>query len=206
MKHVPSCLLILALAIPGLVPAAVPETLIEDCDGCHGPQGVSTDSDVPSIAGQASAYIGSSLRSYKEWGRPCRRSAYRHGDTSRPETTMCAASEGLSSEDIETLGNYYSELAFVAAKQDFDPASAAAGAKLHEVHCESCHAEGGTVPGRGPILAGQWAPYLKVAAREALTGEHLVPPLMEKQLSDFSNEELDDLMNFYASQQGPGSP
>jgi hypothetical protein len=44
-------------------------------------------------------------------------------------------------------------------------------------------------------------PYLKAAAHEALTGEHPVPPLMEKPLADFSDEEIEALMNFFGSQQ-----
>jgi len=88
-----------------------------------------------------------------------------------------------------------------AAKQDFDQTRASTGAILHEKHCFSCHPESGNVAGRGPILAGQWAGYLKAQVGQALTGEHLVPPLMERQFIEFSIEEIDALLNFYASQQ-----
>jgi sulfide dehydrogenase cytochrome subunit len=200
MNPVAARLMALFLSLPLAALAADTQTLIEDCDGCHGPQGVSGYDNVPSIAGQTAVYLTAALDAYKEWGRPCRKSAYRYGDVSRPETTMCTIAEGLSAEDIEALGTYYAGLPFVAAPQDFDAAKAASGEQLYQVHCESCHPQGGRVAGRGPILAGQWTAYLKVAAREALTGEHLVPPLMEKQLSEFSNEEIDLLMNFFASQ------
>jgi sulfide dehydrogenase cytochrome subunit len=201
MYPVQTRLFALILAVPISVFAAGLEKLIEDCDGCHGPQGVSANGDVPSIAGQTAEFLTGTLASYKEWGRPCRKTSYRFGNTSRPATTMCAIAENLSGEEMEALGSYYAGLPFIAAKQDFDQARAASGAQLYQAHCETCHPEGGRVPGRGPILAGQWAPYLKVAAREAITGEHLVPPFMEKQLSDFSDEEIDALINFFASRQ-----
>jgi len=194
-------LMITLLALNGWAVGADIETLRDDCEGCHGPGGVSTDSDIPSIAGQSAGYLADSLRSFREWGRPCKKSRYRHGDTSRPDTKMCTISENLSDEDITELADYYSARAFVAAKQVFDSTRAASGKQRHDAECESCHPQGGRTPGRGPILAGQWAAYLKVAAGQTLTGEHLVPPLMENALADFSEEEIEDLLNYYASQQ-----
>lgn len=201
MNYMQIRLLTLTLALPGVVAAADLATLTQNCNDCHGPQGVSTDSDMPTIAGQTAKYIADTLRLYQEWGRPCRKSRYRHGDTSRAVASMCDVSAGLGSGDIEALGNYYAELPFVAAKQEFDAAKAAAGASLYAVNCQSCHPQGGSVSGRGPVLAGQWMPYLKAVAHEALSGERLVPPLMEKPIADFSAEEIDALMNFFGSQQ-----
>ena len=50
-------------------------------------------------------------------------------------------------------------------------------------------------------MAGQWIPYLRVSLKYVPTGEHLVPPRMEKEVTALSAEDLDSLMNFYASQQ-----
>ena len=201
MKYAQICVLILVLILSFSVFSAEIETLAGDCDSCHGPQGVSSESDVPTIAGQLASYTNATMRSYQIWGRPCIKSAYRHGDTSKPVTTMCAIAEGLDEQQIEALGQHYEAQKFVAARQDFDEAKASAGGDLHEIHCETCHAMGGSIAGRGPILAGQWAPYLKVAVRHSSTGEHLVPRAMENRLNKFSAEEIDALINFYASQQ-----
>ncbi|MBT8048991.1 MAG: c-type cytochrome [Gammaproteobacteria bacterium] len=175
--------------------------LTSKCDSCHGPQGVSMHSDMPTIGGQSADYIADSLRNYQVWGRPCIKSAYRHGDTSRPRTDMCKIAGGLSDEDIAALADHYSNLPFVAANQEFDSATAAAGALLHEKHCESCHEEGGKTAGRGPVIAGQWVAYMKSALKFVPTGEHLVPPMMEKTVASFSAEDIEALMSFYASQQ-----
>ncbi len=146
-------------------------------------------------------YIQDSLESYQVWGRPCIKSLYRHGDTSRPKTDMCKIADGLSTEDIAALSAHYSALPFVPAKQEFDASEISSGAALHEENCENCHKQGGSVAGRGPRLAGQWAPYLKAQLSLVPTGEHLVPGSMERAITKFSDEELSALINFYASQQ-----
>jgi sulfide dehydrogenase cytochrome subunit len=156
---------------------------------------------MPIIGGQSAKYIDDALHSFQAWGRPCVKSQYRHGDTSRPKTDMCKIAGVLSEEDITALSKHYSELPFVPAKQEFDASQVAAGAALHEKSCESCHEQGGGTAGRGPRLAGQWTPYLRSTLKYVPTGEHLVPPMMERGLGKFSTEEVDTLMNYYASQQ-----
>ena len=201
MKFLLISLLALMLGAPSVVLAGDITELTTQCDSCHGPQGISSDSDMPIIGGQSGEYISDSLKSYQDWGRPCIKSKYRHGDTSRPKTDMCKIAGGLSDEDIAALSKHYSSLPFVAAKQEFDSAQAATGATLHEQYCDSCHEQGGKVAGRGPRIAGQWVIYLRSALKFVPTGEHLVPPAMEKSVANMDAEELTALMNFYASQQ-----
>ena len=175
--------------------------LASGCDECHGLQGVSKVSDIPTIAGQPADYISATLRAYQQWERPCVKTSFRSGDLSRPKTNMCKLSEVLTYQDIDALGDHYETQEFIPANQPYDPAKAALGGDLHEINCETCHAMGGSVPARGPILAGQWAPYLRTAITQALNGEHLVPPIMEKRLVEISKEDIEFLVNFYASQQ-----
>lgn len=207
MKFVKICLLALVSGFFGTVLAGDIGELTAMCDSCHGPQGASSNSDVPTIGGQSREFIESTLRSFQLWGRPCIKSLYRHGDTSRPQTDMCNIADELSDEDVTMLGKHYSELPFVAAKQEFDASQVASGAALHEAHCENCHEQGGTnAAGRTPRTAGQWVTYMKSTLKYVPTGEHKVPRVMEKGLDKFSAEELDALMNFYASQQNQDQP
>jgi len=176
--------------------------LVAQCDSCHGPGGASSQSDMPIIGGQSENYILETLKSFQDWGRPCIKSKYRFGDTSRPRTDMCKITAGLSNEDFAGLSAYYSGLPFVPAKQEFDATQVEAGAAAQAEHCESCHEEGGKgVGGRGPRLAGQWTPYLKATLKFVPTGEHLVPHVMEKRVTDFTDETLNQILSFYASQQ-----
>ena len=181
--------------------AADLEALKAECSACHGPTGVSAHSDVPTIAGQKPKYIAKTLRGFQIWDRPCVKNAYRSGPKEGQTTDMCKIAGGLSNEDINALAAWYGEQAFEPAKQPFDPALAAAGEALHAQHCETCHEQGGLTADRGPRLAGQWTGYLASTIKFVPTGEHLVPPMMERKVADFSKQEIEQLLNFYASQQ-----
>ena len=110
--------------ISGIVLAGDFEELTASCESCHGPDGASPYSDVPTIGGQSTKYISDSLESFQIWGRPCVKSAYRSGDTSKPKTDMCKIAGGLSSEDIQKLSEHYSSRPWVAAPQKFDASRA----------------------------------------------------------------------------------
>jgi sulfide dehydrogenase cytochrome subunit len=201
MKYLQICLLALVLGLPGTAYTGDIGELAAMCDSCHDSEGASSHSDVPIIGGQSQEYLADSMKSFQVWGRPCIKSLYRQGDTSRPKTDMCKIAEGLSNEDIDAVTAYYAELPFVPAMQEFDASQVAAGAALHELHCEKCHEQGGNTAGRGPKLAGQWLPYMRSTLKYVPTGEHQVPPMMERGLGKFSKEEIDSLLNYYASQQ-----
>jgi sulfide dehydrogenase cytochrome subunit len=200
MKFVTKSLLALLLGLPGAALAADQGELIAECDSCHGPGGASANSEVPTIGGQSAEFISDTLRSFQVWGRPCVKTNY-PGDSSRPRTDMCKIAGGLSEEDVSALSEHYGKQSFVAASQEFDIAKAEAGAILHSERCETCHEQGGRVAARGPRLAGQWVPYMKATLKFVPTGEHMVPPMMERGIGKFSDQEIDQLMNFYASQQ-----
>ena len=98
--------LAVAFALSIQTAAADIKTIVQDCEGCHGKNGVSQEDDIPTIAGISAAIQGDYLLAYQEKARPCRKSKYRHGDTSRPETDMCAIAAKLSNKDIEAVSSY----------------------------------------------------------------------------------------------------
>jgi len=202
MRHTQHLLLLLAILAPVPAPASDIGALVPLCESCHGPNGVSGHPDLPSIGGQSEKYILASLRSYQRWGRPCVKSAFRYGDTSRPASNMCEVTENLTQEDFEALSAHFSALPFVPAAQPFDADEAARGAAFHAAQCETCHANGGSATDSlGPRLAGQWTAYLRAALKYIPTGEHLVPRPMEDKIMELGAADIDALMNYYASQQ-----
>jgi sulfide dehydrogenase cytochrome subunit len=103
------------------------ESVVADCNGCHGDDGVSQWTDVPTIAGVPEFVHSDALYIFRDEARPCSESQYKQGDTSKPATTMCAVTADLSDDMIDEIAAYYAGLPFVAAKQDFDAALAEAG-------------------------------------------------------------------------------
>ena len=59
----------------------------ESCADCHGKDGASTESDVPSIGGMSEQYLVEAMAAYRDSKRPCAKSAYRAGDRGNAATT-----------------------------------------------------------------------------------------------------------------------
>ena len=190
---------VLTLGIPALAAADV-DALMENCNGCHGDNGVSQSSDVPTIAGIAEFVHVDALFIYQDEARPCAESEYRHGDTSRPATTMCAVAADLSEDDIDALAAAYSALPYVKATQEFDAAKAAAGKALHEEHCDRCHSEAGTNPeDEASMLGGQQMGYLRDTFAAYADGSREQPGKMKEKLDTLSADDVDALVNYYGS-------
>jgi len=194
-------LLALAFAIPFAAPtfAAEPEQL---CVDCHGKDGASTESDVPSIGGLSAQYLLDSLTAYRDSKRPCPETKFRAGDTKRPKTDMCKIATKLGATDAAVVAKHLAAEPFVKAKQSFDPVKAARGKKLHALSCEKCHSENGTAADDDSgILAGQWTPYLRESFEEFSKGTRLLPEKMKVKYESLKPDDVDALLHYYASQQ-----
>ena len=190
-----------SLALSGIALGDV-ASLVEDCDDCHGQDGVSEWSDVPTIAGISAYAHSDALFIFLDRARPCASSEYRRGDTSREETDMCETVDDLTEDEIEEIGEYYAAKPFVPAKQEFDAAKAAAGQKIHDKECEKCHIDGGTNPEEdASILAGQWTEYLQQSFDAYMSGDREQPKKMKEKMEPLSEQDIDALLHYYASQQ-----
>ncbi|MGB5258083.1 MAG: hypothetical protein WBN44_12565 [Woeseiaceae bacterium] len=174
--------------------------MMQGCNDCHGDNGVSQWTDVPTIAGLAEFVHVDALYIYQEEARPCAESKYRQGDTSRPATTMCALAADLSEDDIDALAAAYAELPYVKAKQDFDAGLAAAGEKLHNEHCDKCHSEAGTNPeDEAGMLGGQMMGYLTQSFADYKSGDREQPSKMKAKMDMLSGDDEAALVNYYGS-------
>lgn len=190
---------VLTFGIPALASADV-DALMENCNGCHGDNGVSQWSDVPTIAGLAEFVHVDALFIYQDEARPCAESEYRQGDTSRAATTMCAIAAELSEDDIDELAAAYAEMPYVKAKQDFDADKAAAGQALHDKHCDKCHSEAGTnVDDEAGMLGGQQMGYLRNTFAAYADGSREQPGKMQEKLDALSADDIEALVNYYGS-------
>jgi sulfide dehydrogenase cytochrome subunit len=172
------------------------------CADCHGEKGISSETDMPSIAGASAVFISDALFAYREGDRIAIESSYRHGDTSRPNTDMQKIAKELSEQQIEEIGDYFSKEPFVASKQDYNPELAATGEKIHTLKCAKCHEDGGSsADDDAGILAGQWTPYLQQAFKLYLSGERVMIDKMKVKMDQLDEQQVEALLHFYASQQ-----
>lgn len=185
-----------------VVNAADLDAVMQKCNDCHGDDGVSQWNDVPTIAGIDEFVHSDALFIYRDKERPCADHAYNQGDTSRPETNMCSVTEGLSDEDIEEIAAAYSELPYVRATQDFDASLAAAGEAVHNERCDKCHSDGGTnVEDEASMLGGQQMGYLESTFAQFAAGEREQPAKMKDVMDPLSDDDVQALLHYYASQQ-----
>ena len=187
------------MLVPGLAAADL-DALMQDCNDCHGENGVSQWSDMPSIAGLGEFVFADAMYIYQEEARPCAKSEYRLGDTSRPATDMCAAAAALSEDEIEALAVAYSELPWVKAKQEFDADKAAAGEAIHLKACDRCHSEAGTnLDDEASMLGGQQMGYLRTTFAEYAAETRDQPKKMKEALDALSADEIEALVHYYGS-------
>lgn len=178
------------------------DAIVENCNGCHGNDGVSQWTDVPTIAGIPEFVHADALYIFRDEARPCTETQYKQGDTSKPATTMCAVTADLDDDTIDEVAAYYAGLPFVPAKQDFDAALAEAGKAIHDAECDRCHSEGGSNPDdEASILSGQQIGYLMDTFAEYRAGEREQPQKMEEKVSALSDDDVKALVHYYASQQ-----
>jgi len=193
----------LALGVFASVSAAQDlATVVENCNGCHGDDGVSQWSDVPTIAGVPEYVHADALYFFRDNERPCSETEYKQGDTSRPATTMCAVVADLSDEMLDELAAHYVGLPYVPAQQEFDAGLAAAGKAVHDNLCDKCHSEGGGNPDdEAGILSGMWIGYLEATMAQYASGEREQDKKMKEKMDELSDADTTALIHYYASQQ-----
>jgi len=176
------------------------ELLTTVCADCHGPDGASTEPDVPIIGGLSDFAIEENLFAFRDGARPCRVSRYRSGDMGRPATDMCKIAAEMSDEEISRIAIFFSEKPYIPAVQQLDGDKITAGRTIHERLCNKCHTRSGSDPvDHASILAGQWAPYLNMAFANLRAGKRYMPRNMRAKMEKLSDEEVEALVHFYAS-------
>lgn len=174
--------------------------LVKICENCHGKGGASTESDIPIIGGYSEEFIIHNLTAYKNNERDCPETQYRSGSKKGERTDMCQVVKNLNDSNMTRIAQYFAKQKFVRAKQKFDPVLAKRGKEIHEMYCEVCHSEGGTVAADGTgIPAGQWMPYLKQACEEFHSAKRPIPKTMKLLIDKINGADLDALINYYGS-------
>lgn len=185
-RLLPSLAVLVLLCAAGHAPAQQPQRL-ELCVACHGPQGNSTNPQIPSLAGQPKIFLENQLVLIREGLRDI------------PQ--MKGSLDGLQDADLTVLAQYF---AAQTPRPPVGPVEAeryARGQALaRSMLCGTCHL--GNYEGREqiPRLAGQHERFL----REVMEEYRDKPgpgrdTAMSAALYGLNNQHLDDLAHFLAN-------
>ena len=158
--------------------------LAEPCLGCHGIEGNMTTYPpyhVPRLGGQNPNYIVKALQGYA-------------GDD-RVHDGMHAQAADLTEQELKDIAAYFGGETAVEADVEVTPPESG-------IYCVSCHGVNGvSITTEFPHLAGQHADYLNETIRQYLEGERS-DISMNAFLNMLSDEQLNELSEFYARQPG----
>lgn len=120
----------------------------EACVACHGPNGNSTQPQVPILAGQTARYLYLQLRDFKEGRR-------------NKEPQMKPFAQNLSREDMFDLAAFFAAQKPLPTPFKPDPVKAEHGRKkAEETLCTMCHLGGFMGHSDTPRVAGQHYEYI----------------------------------------------
>lgn len=166
----------------------------ENCASCHNDNGVTTDPNIPTIAGVGSFFLENQFAIFAEEARPCAADAFSEDEAE----DHCALVSNVSEDDRMALAEYYGEMSFEPFEQEFDAALAEQGASIHAESCDRCHTSSGGEPfDDAGILAGQPIPYLIEQFKHYKAGERWQPESMAE-VMQLEEEQMKALANFYA--------
>ena len=190
-------ILLSCLVATTAVPAADFVKLVQSCEHCHGKDGNSNTPEVPIIAGFSYEGFLNTIDVFREDDRIARE-FHKPGE---PETIMNEIAKGLSDEEVLNLADYFSKRKFKPAQQSVNTELAQRGEVIHKRSCERCHTDNGAHPVEdAAILAGQWTPYLRRQFDNFLSGKRIVPRSMLRRIKKLSQDDIEALLHFYASQ------
>lgn len=193
-----SASLTLAAAILFAAPAFADPA--DGCANCHGKDGVSTDVNVPTIAGMSAKYLADTLGDYQKKSRPCPEATFLAGDKKGSKTDMCQVATALSAGDVASISKSLSAKPYVKSAQASDAALAAKGKAIHDKLCEKCHTESGTAADDDSgFLGGQKSAYLLAQLKDYKDKKRPVPTKMQPKLDEVQPADFDALAAYYAS-------
>ena len=175
---------------------ANPQKMIKHCESCHGQQGNSRKSDIPSIASFSMEYMQDMMNDFKAGKRQGKRIK---ADASSPETTMNDIVKQSNPQDLTAALRYFSTQRFTPVQQASNPELAKQGRKVYDKNCMKCHGDNGNDPEEDTgILKGQWQPYLKAQIKQFQQGTRPMPKKMKKKLKKLNSQQIEALMHFFA--------
>ncbi len=183
-------LLSVGLLLPG---TSHSDSLYSSCAGCHGTDGNSQSTHMPSIRGLNFAYFYAAMQAFRK--------------DRRPSTIMGRIAKGYRSGQLQRMALHFGSTPWTGVQGAFDEELAKQGKVLHDKYCEKCHEQNGHFQDRDtPPIAGQAKGYLyyQMIDYRGSSKDLPRPPIMQERLEKLSDGDLLALAEFYASNPLPG--
>ena len=162
------------------------QALSWNCNGCHGPAGVSGGPAVPSIAGIHQRYFFKVMRDFKL--------------DERNSTIMGRIARGYRTAEFREMAEHFSANTWVSAQAVVSDEQFLAGKAIHDEHCAECHEDAGRYQDKEiPRLAGQWPSYLLYQLVD-YQQDHVKmpqPDKMRERVKKLTREDLEAVCGFY---------
>jgi len=114
---------------------------------------------------------------------------------------MGQIAKGYTDEEIELMAGFFAAKPYARARQAVDATRMAAGEKLYDANCETCHSENGSVADDDTgLLAGQWLPYLQYTMQDFRSSTRTMPKKMKSKVEKLDDEQIEALLQFFAGQ------
>lgn len=194
------CVILSGMSYSNQATAADVENMVEPCFACHGKGGVSTETEVPSIAGYSEDYFVYSLQMYQKKERPCIEAEYYAGSKKGQKTSMCEIVKGMSEKEFEQMSEYFSDQEFVRSRQTYDAELAQKGEEIHKTKCDECHSKaGGSPEDNAGLLGGQKMDYLREQIKFVKEGKRFTSKKMRLRLEALGDDEMEAVVHYYGS-------
>ena len=164
------------------------EALAFTCNNCHGVDGVSVGSSMPSIGGLPEKYLSAVMLEWKS------------GE--RFSTTMGRLLKGYTDEEINGLATYFAKKPWVPVPQPNLKAKFIKEGGFIVDRCSKCHGETGAEPDddETPRIDGQDAEYIHLELLKYRDKDVKLPhEKMRKTTMKLAEEEVDYLTHYFAS-------
>lgn len=164
------------------------ESLARTCNNCHGLDGVSAGTTMPSIGGLPKAYLS---RVMKQWKYDERGAA-----------TMNRIVKGFSDDEIDALAAYFAAKRWVPKPQKASTGNLKIGHSVVRENCEDCHGVTGNDPDvDAPRINGQWAGYMALELEKYRDPEFVMPHRrMNKTIDRLKASEVRPVADYYGAQ------
>jgi cytochrome c553 len=175
----------LVCAMTASASAATFEEQLATCKACHGENGISETSEVPSLAGMPANFTLIQLYLFRA--------------KTRKVEIMNDLAKDMTDADLQKFGDYFAKLTPPKATgEPADPQVAArAQASISRNHCSSCHLPDFSGREQMPRLAGQREDYLLKALRDYKSGQRPgYEPTMDEVMRPVSEAEIVDLAHY----------